>query len=239
MRSHFASLPIIDVAIVTVARPQDYIHDLISRLRPDIALRLVVGSPDCEYLRRYRENPFIEIIQPPSSEWAHFQNCVVHQRAAWNYWRTLNLDTRNLYRQGMIVFEDDIIPARKWEGRLFEIIDQIESHHITKYILALYDSLVGLPKPLNNVYYTQYPVQLFYGTQAIYYPEAIRIDFLNYLKVNGVDNFRIPYDHLLKEFAEEIKVPIFAASPCLVQHIGEISTGLGTFHKTDHFDLEM
>jgi hypothetical protein len=125
------SLPIIDYAVMTVSRPHGYIHHLLNHFRPDLALRLVVGSPECSYLQRYRSNPFIEMVVPTPSEWEEIKNSAIHHRAAWNYWRTLYSGTRNLARQGMVVFEDDVAPARNWENRLFDIIEQIEAQSLS------------------------------------------------------------------------------------------------------------
>jgi hypothetical protein len=232
---HQIPLPVIDFTIITVARSPQYIHELIACLRPDLGLRLVVGTPDCDYLKRYRVNPFIEIIEPLPHEWECFQNCVIHQRATWNYWRTLNFGAQHPCRQGMVIFEDDIIPAQNWEKRLYDIIGQIETGHSSPYILTLYASQVSLPEPANGSYYVHYPTNCFYGTQAVYYPEPVRKGFSEYLKTNLVHEFRVPYDFLLREYAEKEGISIFAAIPCLFQHIGEISTGLGIFHRTEQF----
>lgn len=118
--------PRIDFAITTVARPGDYIHALISRLRVDLGLSVVVGGAECEYLKRYRDKPFIDIIEPAPQEWGRFRDCVVHQRAAWTYWRTLVLDVQHLDRKGLVVFEDDVIPAANWEPRLYETSSRLK-----------------------------------------------------------------------------------------------------------------
>jgi hypothetical protein len=42
----------------------------------------------------------------------------------------------------------------------------------------------------------------------------------------------MPHDLVLSGYSKKENVPIFAAIPCLVQHIGEVSTGLaGFFHQ--------
>jgi hypothetical protein len=40
----------IDFAVLTVDRPRFYVHKLISHLRKDLPMRLIVGSPSCGYL---------------------------------------------------------------------------------------------------------------------------------------------------------------------------------------------
>jgi hypothetical protein len=225
----------IDFAIMTVARPTVYIHELIASLRPDLPIRLIVGAPVNGYLERYRSNPFIEIIEVGAEEWAHFQNRRVHHRACWNYWRSLTLGPRTPSRKGLVVFEDDVIPARGWENRFHETVNQIEDVHQGPFVLALYPAVNLPPPPHAQLYYMGYPVPVFFSTQAMYYPEEVRAGFADYLKRHGVDSMRLPYDLLLKAYVWKEHIRLFAAIPCLFQHVGEISTGLGNFHKTRQF----
>ena len=230
----------IDYAVMTVARPQQYIHRLIAELRSDLPLRVVVGGSNCEYLERYRNSSQIEIFAPPAEEWAFFAQRGVHHRATWNYWRSLVFGARNPERKGLVVFEDDVFPARGWEQRLHETIDQIEAQHTGRYLMALYAATqAGLPQPVSGSHFVPYPVSWFFGTQAIYFPEAERVGFAGYLKENGVDKYRLPYDYVLREYMQKSGVSIFATIPCLVQHIGEVSTGLGLPHSTHHFQAEL
>lgn len=225
----------IDFAIMTVARPRVYIHELIASLRPDLPIRLIVGAPAYGYLERYRGNPFIEIIEVNAEEWAHFQNRRVHHRACWNYWRSLTLGPRTPSCTGLVVFEDDVIPARGWESRFHDTVTQIEAVHKGPFVLALYTAVTLPPPPHAQIYYVGYPVPVFYGTQAMYYPEAVRVGFADYLKCHGVDSMRLPYDLLLRNYLWKERIRLVATFPCLFRHVGEISTGLGNFHKTRQF----
>ena len=69
----------------------------------------------------------------------------------------------------------------------------------------------------------------------MYYPEAIRRHFTEFIRSNGVDCYRVPYDLLLKEYLATEHIPLFATIPSLVEHIGTVSTGLGVFHKAGQF----
>ena len=53
------------------------------------------------------------------------------------------------------------------------------------------------------------PPKWFFGTQAIYYPERVREGFSEYLKRDGVDTLRRPYDFLVREYAQEENIPMF------------------------------
>ncbi len=84
--------------------------------------------------------------------------------------------------------------------------------------------------------YVQYPAYTFINTQAMYYPETIRVAFAEYLKKEGVESFRVHYDRLLNEYLRITGVPLFATTPCLFEHIGEVSTGLSVaFHRAGCF----
>lgn len=224
---------------MTVARPTVYIHELIDSLREDLPVRLIAGSPDYGYLERYRGNPFREIVEVPDKGWEHFRDRRVHHRACWNYWRCLTLGPTSPSSDGLVIFEDDVIPARGWEGRFYEAVDQIEAVCKGPFVLALY-SPVRLPRtPDSRTYYVPYPTHRFYGTQAMYFPEEVRAGFARFMRVYGVNTMRHPYDILLRMYLLNFDIPLFAAKPCLFQHVGEISTGLGKFHKTRQFKSEV
>jgi hypothetical protein len=127
------------------------------------------------------------------------------------------------------VLEDDVLPARNWEKRLHEAVNQIESEHGDDYILALYTPYDKLPEPLSGRCYTRYPAYAFFGTQAMYYPDPSRRAFAEYLKDYGVETFRTHYDLLLSEYLRFTGIPLFVTTPCLFEHVGDIGTGLAPF----------
>ena len=237
--SFSAQKPLIEFAITTVPRPGDYVHQLIAALPGDLQLRLVVGTAESEYLKRYEENPFIHIVEAPSIEWERFRECGIHQRAAWNYWRALSIGRSRLFSKGLVVLEDDVIPASGWEHRLYRVMEQVETFQPGPYILALYaPEGAQLSEPENGRLFVSYPASSFFGSQAIYYPEAVRQGFSMYLHENALVTFSYPYDFLISDYAQQEKVPMFAAIPCLFQHIGEVSTGLGFFHRAHRFEAQ-
>jgi hypothetical protein len=229
----------IDFAIMTVARPTDYIHELIASLRSDLPVRLIAGSPDYGYLERYRSNPFREIIEVPAKGWEHFQDRRVHHRACWNYWRCLTLGPRTSSCEGLVIFEDDVMPARGWESRFYDTVDQVEAACQGPFVLSLYCPIRLPPTPDSQTYFAPYPTARFYGTQAMYYTEEVRVGFADFMKAYGVNTMRHPYDILLRMYLLNAGIPLFAAKPSLFQHVGEISTGLGKFHKTRQFHNEV
>jgi len=232
IKPSLTSLPI-DLAIVTTARPKDYIHQLLSCLRSGLPLRIVVGGPDVAYLERHRLGPCVDIVAPPEEEWTRFIGCPVHHRATWNYWRGLALGPSSKECKGLLIFEDDVIVATGWEARLHNTVRELEATSQGGFVLALYAASALTPVP--GHFYAPYPARRFFGTQAMYYPEAIRRGFAEYLRANGVDRHVHPYDLLLRTYLQSHGVSLFATVPCLAQHVGEISTGLGGFHKAANF----
>jgi hypothetical protein len=226
----------IDYAITTVQRPGGYIHKTMASLGPDLPLRLVVGCPDASYLDAYRCHPQVEIMDLPASQWEEMQKYKVHRRASWNYWRTLVLGAKRSPCRGLAIFEDDVKLARGWRARLGATISRLESIAGTNFVLALYIARSGRPEARCVARsFQRYDIDNFWGTQGMYYTDSLRLAFANYLKAEGVDKFRIPYDILLKEFLKRRNIPLFVAVPTLVQHIGMVSTGLGNFHNTEWF----
>jgi GR25 family glycosyltransferase involved in LPS biosynthesis len=174
-------------------------------------------------------------------EWQQFETRRVHQRACWNYWRSLTFGAKTTGREGLVVFEDDVILAQGWERRLRAVIAEVELVHQERYVLALYvAACVGLSKSKNGSHFVEYPVDYFFGTQGMYYPESVRPGFAEFLKAHGVDTFREPYDLLLKDYLKRASIPMFVTIPCLVQHIGRVSTGLAGFHhQARHFHARL
>lgn len=222
----------IEIVVTTVSRGHDYIHELLRLLHTGLRVRLVVGSPDCDYLERYRSDPQVSILEPRLSQWRVFQDAVVHHKACWNYWRTLREGHVNPDTKGCLVLEDDVVPAERWEEQFVQNVRVLESRHDWRFVLALYapyafDSAEG-------VRFVEYPVEDFYGTQAIYYPEKVRHGFSAFLEAQ-LKEYNIPYDLLLKKYLQLHSLLLFATIPSLFEHIGRHSTGLGHFHSAGIF----
>ena len=164
------ALPLLDVAIVTVARQTSYIDGLLDCLGSEYKLRLTVGGPDIAYLSAYQEKPHIEILGFSSHEWARFQSAPVHHRATWNYWRALAIGGGPPGAKGLVIFEDDVHPANGWRHRLIQIITSIERAEGERFVLAGYTAY-GVDR-LPALYYASYPVQAFFGTQMMHIPTS-------------------------------------------------------------------
>jgi hypothetical protein len=219
------NLELISLAVMTVNRPKNFVHRVVSSLPKDMPIRLIVGSPDYSYLARYRGNPRIEIIGADVNEWEQIKNYQTAHRTAWNYWRCFVYGAQPHAERGLLILEDDVIPAQGWEKRLRKTLDQIESQFGDQFILSLYTAYTELPTPVHNQYYTRYPADRFFGNQAMYYPESVRVTYAEYLKKEGVEAYRTNPDLLLSLYLKQTGIPLFCTTPCLFQHIGAKGTG--------------
>jgi len=231
-----------DVAISTVQRPKNYIHKLMSVLPKTLPIRLIVGSPNYAYLERYGKSPNVEIIGVDLGQWNRLEKHSVHYRSSWNYWRCLAYGKgARIQNKGLLILEDDVLPAKGWEKRLRDTIEQLEAEYGEQYVLSLYTYLTGLHKQvMPGRLCVRFPAFTFNGTQAMYYPEPVRIGFSQYLESEGVDVYRMPYDWLLSEYLRLTGIPLFVTSPCLYQHIGDVTTGLSWgFHRAGKFSKKL
>ena len=225
-----------ECCVSTVARPQNYVYQLLDSLLPFRHCRLVVGSPDAAYLDRYRGNGSVEIIIPSEEEWNPVKDFSVHRRAAWNYWRSLEAGQADPLKGGLLLLEDDVILAKQWQTKLAQTVLALESRLGSLFILALYTPhKLDLSWEASAPLFVPYPGNMFFGLQAIYYPEPVRSQFSSFLKMFGVDRYTRPDDLLLRDFIQERNLPLLACNPNLAQHIGLETTGLGPFHRTQYF----
>lgn len=188
---------------------------------------LVVGSPESAYLEGYRSSTDLRIIEA-DEEWELLKQEPVRRRASWNYWRCLALQPLD---RDLLLLEDDIQFAQGWLSRFLDTTAVINARYGCGYVLSLYSAhpFCGYAYA-GGAMYAEFPPQSFYGTQATYYPAAIRTGFAQYLRKHGVDEFREPYDLLLGRYVAENRHRLIVTAPSLVQHIGEETTGLGSFY---------
>src|ERR1041385_3533747 len=129
---------VIDYAISTVPRVVNYIHDLLPHIKSPAPVRLFVCSRDTAYLERYRRNRSVCIEKPEPAEWLKIQDCSVFHRATWNYWRCMSGWPDDPRRNGVVILEDDVLPAEGWQQWLQRTIREIEAGFGKHYALALY-----------------------------------------------------------------------------------------------------
>lgn len=227
----------INLVITTVWREENYLDATLDSLaaehpfRDDQPVSLVAGSPQTAYLTGYRLLPGIEVIEMGPHAWSWIKNSDVRHRATWNYYRCLTQCIAG--DRGTLVFEDDVKFARGWRLRLDRVIKALEEKFGPRFVLSVYDLYAWKPK--ESCLYAEYPHKSFTGTQGVYYPSMVRQGFAKYLRLHGVIANKDHYDYLLRDYLIKEGLPLFAAVPSLVQHIGRNTTGVGVWHEAPGF----
>lgn len=226
----------IDISIMTISRPENYLRDTLNSLNLEnskdgfISVNLVVGSTQLEYLEEWRDKH--TIVDFKEEEWDYIKEKDIRHRLSWNYQRCLSLNIKN--NQGVLIFEDDVKFARGWKKRLEKTLNAIEVSHGDNYVLALY-AAYSFFKYRTGGLFENYNIPGFYGLQGMYYPERHRKGWSEYLMDFGVRSYHTPADLLLKEYLSKNSVSLLATTPSLVQHMGRNTTGVGSWHQAPAF----
>jgi len=203
-----------------------YITILTCDRQPSYLAETVATIPE-EYTIQYISQG--QIVQPRAGDLVpvdkkYKQDPTRHRDSQYNYSVALRQTVDGL------IIEDDVHLSRNFDQHLEKIKSDIPT---LRYAVALY-SCYNWNYVSNNSTIAEYPIDNFYGTQAMLYDLETARGFGEYLVQNiGKE----PYDLALKTYIKEINpdVVLYASKASLVQHIGDISTGLGGQHKTGNF----
>jgi len=202
------------ITILTCDRQPSYLADTVATIPKDYAIQYVAQG---------------QIVQPRAGnlipvDKKYKQDETRHRDSQYNYARAL-LTTKD----GLII-EDDVKLSRYFDKALNEVIKNIPT---SRYAVALYSCYNWTQDNFNEVI-AKYPINMFYGTQAMLYDIETAREFGAYLLENIG---REPYDLALKTFIKTVnpEVVLYASKLSLVQHIGDISTGLGNGHQCFNF----
>lgn len=202
------------ITILTCDRQPSYLADTVATIPEDYVIQYVAQG---------------QIVQPRAGDLIsvdkkYKQDETRHRDSQYNYARAL-FNTKD----GLII-EDDVKLSRHFDKALDEIIKNIPT---PRYAVALYSCYNWTQDNFNEVI-AKYPIDMFYGTQAMLYDIETAREFGAYLLENiGKE----PYDLALKTFIKTVnpKVVLYASKLSLVQHMGDVSTGLGNGHQCFNF----
>lgn len=239
----------LDIAILTVNRPSfgsvNYIHQTLASLFisdrylfDNTNIRLMVGSPDTEYLDAYKHHKKITIDPMPLDEWERIKDKGVHYKLICNFYRTFLFDP-SPNSIGRIIMEDDIILADRWVEYLVQyILPTIHTNFGKRFGLGCYvpNGIVGNMKGVFKM-----DAQSYFGGQCLYTPnelitevgEFIRTE--TYEKEFGLDSTALPSDLTYNKFFYSNDIPFFITQPSIAQHMGAASCGTGYHHKSANF----
>jgi hypothetical protein len=151
----------------------------------------------------------------------------VQRNAQFNY-ATILLNSKEC-----LIIEDDVFFSSNFKHHIDLLKNQINFLN-TKYAIALYSCYTWTLVNEDEVKLCEYPMESFYGTQAMLYDIEMARNFGEHLMNNiGLE----AYDMALKTFINisNNQVKLFASTRSLVQHIGEKTSGLGHFHQTSNY----
>lgn len=202
------------ITILTCDRQPSYLADTVATIPEDYVIQYVAQG---------------QIVQPRAGDLIpvdkkYKQDETRHRDSQYNYARALFTT-----KDGLII-EDDVKLSRYFDKALNEIIKNIPT---PRYAVALYSCYNWTQDNFNEVI-AKYPIDMFYGTQAMLYDIDTVREFGAYLLKNiGKE----PYDLALKTFIKTVnpEVVLYASKLSLVQHMGDISTGLGNGHQCFNF----
>lgn len=218
-----AEKPSLQIAISTCGRQPEYVHDLIEtmledELAYDLPKRLVVDGQDASYLERHAEEFTIE-PQAPRSEHTL-------RRVFDNFRRVLE------GRGNLLALQDDVIFGRQWVSRLEGAIEaQAKAvNGDERFVMTLYNAQLLTDKPIHKLTPT-----LFYGTQAVYFPAAVRDELCAYIDRSLATGRVLTDDMMLKAFLLDEDVQLWAVNPNPCQHIGVRSQVGSRFENSSSF----
>ena len=202
------------ITILTCDRQPSYLSDTVATIPQDYDIQYVSQG---------------QIVLPRAGDLIpvdkkYKQDPTRHRDSQYNYSIALRQTVDGL------IIEDDVKLCKNFN---FELEQRLAEISTERYVIALYSCYNwGGYSDYDKI--AKYPVDMFYGTQAMVFDLQTAKEFGAYL----LDNIgREPYDLALKTFIKTVnpEVILYATKYSLVQHIGDISTGLGGGHKTGHF----
>jgi hypothetical protein len=203
------------VTILTCDRSPSYLTDTVKTIPEEYNIQYISQG---------------EIVMPKNGEIIHVEKAYAsdssrHRDSQYNYAQAL-LNTKD----GFII-EDDVQFSKDFNNHYEKVLQNLPS---SRYVIALYACYDFWNNPLVNNLFAKYPVDNFYGTQAMLFDIHTAREFGKYLA--GTIG-KEAYDLALKTFIKEINpnVKLYATKYSLVQHIGQVSTGLGHHHQTANF----
>jgi hypothetical protein len=187
---------------------------------PEYALSLLASHPEAAGHGITFEPTRHDLWRLLESESSH----PIHRRCATNTYQALV----GAPAGELLLLQDDVELAVDWPAHLSPRVEFCRGAARDWFVLALYST-----HPFDSTNpVVPYPQGYFFGNQALYFSERAKREYLAFLYQNSVASYRWPDDVCLRAYAEATNVPLFCCLPNLAQHVGEVSTGLGSFHSS-------
>jgi hypothetical protein len=203
------------VTILTCDRTPSYLTDTVNTIPANYKIQYISQGA----IELPREGEILYTERPYATDLTR------HRDSQYNYAQAL------LHTKDGLIAEDDVIFSRDFDYHYSQILNNIPA---PRYVVALYACYDFKDALLINNLYAEYTLDAFYGTQAMLFDIHTAREFGEYL-MGTIGNEA--YDLALKTFIKNInpQVKLYATAYSLVQHIGQVSTGLGHSHQTANF----
>ena len=201
------------ITILTCDRQPSYLSDTVATIPEQYAIQYISQGA----ILPPRRGVIVEVDKRYQSDPTR------HRDSQFNYANAL------LQTVDGLIIEDDVKLCKNFNLELQERLAEIPTK---RYAIALYSCYNWEHSDYDKI--AKYPVDMFYGTQAMVFDLDTAREFGTYLLENiGKE----PYDLALKTFIKTVnpEVVLYASKMSLVQHIGDISTGLGNGHQAFNF----
>lgn len=133
------------------------------------------------------------------------------------------------------VFEDDVRFTTDWVEKLSHLVQAADLSYAKRWVLSLI--YFYQPSDFSNYQDTPCGVQLtrwrnpeiFYGAQGLAFPASVAGEFgqmLRRARASSIESIRFDWfgDYAVKAFCRYTRTPLLACHPCLIQHVGDVST---------------
>jgi hypothetical protein len=203
------------VTIVTCDRTPSYLADTVQSIPAEYNIQYVAQGQ----IEIPREGQVITTTRP------YGEDATRHRDAQYNYAVALANTVDG------IIIEDDVIFSDHFDLHLKQVLAAIPTQ---RYAVALYSCYDWVRTFDFGGVLVNYPVDLFYAFQGMLYDIETAREFGQYVFENiGKE----PHDMALKTFIKTVNTSIglYATKHSLIQHIGDVSTGLGPKHQCYNF----
>lgn len=217
----------------------DTLRSVLATFPAQVHINIAVGNAQSEYLCAQRLEAEVgshharqlHVWATGPGEAAALNAFPVHRRATWNYARALRSYQGT---RGLLLLEDDIV----WSVGGLERFDWWLSGRRLP-IVSLYNRFAPPWPPGKGIQVADLvTVNLararpaFTSTQAMYVDASIARALGDYLLLRM---HTMPYDLLINAFIRQHQLWVGHTYPSLVQHVGNVTTGLGEFHQSRCF----
>lgn len=223
--------------ICTVPRARGYIHGTIESLEKTgffkhpffLPLHISVAHPDSSFMDRYAHRRDMVISKQSAHEalTLGYDSLNTRQLSTWGHVRAMEMMLNSRAEWDMAaVLEDDVVFSKGWIPYLDRVLEKVVEKSGNRWILTLFQFTPHIrdAAALGRIF-TDVPTNLFNGAPCFIYPRGILPSLIEYMMENSIRNFRNVNDFSVRDFASQNEIPIYATVPCLIQHVGDETTG--------------